>query len=272
MTHAGSERQGGRVRAHGALAIDGRGARAGALRELLTAATLALLAAAALGLTGCGGGAANAGDEAPARSGEASGEVAVAGATAGAPDSNALAGTAGSGVAGAGDGSGSINTPGQGTLQSGDPSDAAVRSLIDQINSAEVEVSQLALQKGQSAEVRRYAQAMVTAHRQAALDKAVEAAGTNSANDLIEPMRDLHQKTMQQLQGLPAGRAFDEAYMTAQVQKHQGALQSLERAETAAGDATLTDRVRRMQTDVERHLAEARRVQAVITRNAAPAR
>lgn len=268
MKHAGSGRQGARAGAPRAAVIDRRHARAGALREALTAATLALLGAAALGLAGCGGGAADAGDEAPARTGQASGEVAVAGATAGAPDSNALAGTAGSGVGGAGDATGSINTPGEGTLQSGNPSDAAVRSLIDHVNATEVEVSQLALQKGQSAEVRRYAQAMITAHRQPALDRAVDAAGINSASDLIVPMRELHEKTLKQLQGLPTGRAFDEAFMTGQVQHHQGALQALERAETAARDATLTDRLRRMQSEVERHLAEARRVQASITRNA----
>lgn len=217
-----------------------------------------------MGLAGCGGRDGDLRDEQPARSGASGGEVLVPGATATRPDSVPLAGTAGSGTAAVGNPGGSIGTPGQGTTQGGDPSDAAVRSLIDAINASETEMSQLALQKAQSAEVRRYAQAMVAAHRQASLDRPVEAAGSNSANDLLVPMTDAHQKTMAQLQQLDAGPAFDRAYITAQVQGHEGALQALERGETAAGDATLIDRVRRMQGDVERHLAEARRVQALL--------
>ena len=214
-----------------------------------------------IGLAGCGG-RDDVRDEQPARSGASGGEVMVPGATATRPDSAPLAGTAGSGTAAIGDPSGSIGTPGQGTTQSGDPSDAAVRSLVDAIHASETEMSQLAVQKAQHAEVRRFAQAMIAAHRQASLDRPVEAAGSNSANDLLVPMTDAHRKAMQQLQTLEAGPAFDRAYMNAQVQAHEGALQALERGETAAGDATLIDRVRRLQSDVERHLAEARRVQA----------
>ncbi|MGZ8377660.1 MAG: DUF4142 domain-containing protein [Gemmatirosa sp.] len=248
-----------RAGARRARAIDATRARAGLARETLAMAAAAMTALAALGLTGCGTGE----KEAPARSGASGGEVLVPGATASGPDST-LQGTAGSGTPVVGDGSGSIGTPGQGTLQSGDPSDAGVRSLLDAINTSETEMSTLAVQKAQHAEVKRYAQAMVAAHRQAPLDKGIAAAGSNSANDLLQPLADAHAKHMQLLQSTDNGPAFDRAYMTAQVQAHEGALQSLERAETAAGDATLVDRVRRMQTTVEGHLAEARRVQALL--------
>ena len=238
-----------------------------ATRELMAVAAAALTALAALGLTGCGGGD-DLRDEQPARSGASGGEVAVPGATAGVPDTAPLPGTAGSGTNAVGNASGSIGTPGAGGVQSGDPSDAGVRSLLDAINASETEASTLAAQKAQHAEVRRYAQAMVAAHRQPALDRGIAAAGTNSANDLLVPLTDAHAKTMKQLQTLATGPAFDRAYMTAQVQHHEGALQALERAETAAADPTLVDRVRRAQNDVERHLAEARRVQALAQSNA----
>lgn len=232
--------------------VDPAALRDEATRRALAIAAAALTALAALGLTGCG----TSDQEAPARSGASGGEVMVPGATASRPDSASPTGAA------AVDPSGSIGTPGQGTMQGGDPSDAGVRSLLDAINTSETEMSELALQKAQDPEVRRYAQSMIAAHRQAPLDRAIEAAGTNSANDLLVPLTDMHGKTMEKLRGLDAGPAFDRAYVTAQVQAHEGALQTLERAETAAGDATLIDRVRRMQSDVERHLAEARRVQA----------
>lgn len=232
----------------------------GLTRELVAAA--ALTALAALGMTGCGGGD-DLRDEQPARTGQSAGEVAVSGATASVPDTAPVPGTAGSGTAAVGNATGSIGTPGSGAVQSGDPSDAAVRSLIDAVNANEIEVSQLAVQKARHPEVKRYAQAMIAAHRQAPLDPAVAAAGTNSANDLLLPMTEMHRATIEQLQGLATGPAFDRAFMTAQVRHHEGTLQALERAETAADDATLIDRVRRMQSDVERHLAEARRVQAL---------
>lgn len=255
----------------GTVPLDLARARAAAVRQLATWGMLTATALAALGLAGCGDG--QAGREAPARpassgsTGSSGGEVAVPGMTASVPDSAPLPGRAGSGTAAVGNANGSISTPGEGTLQSGDPTDASVRTLIDAINASEIEASQLALQKGQRAEVRRYAQSMVATHRQGSMDRAIEAAGTNSANDLLLPLRDQHVKTMQLLQKLPNGPAFDRAYITAQVQAHEGALQSLERAETAVKNATLTDQVRRMQGEVEKHLAEARRVQALVQAN-----
>jgi putative membrane protein len=265
----------GRAAGLRARAIDARAAREALVRQALTLATLGLTALAAFGATGCGGGQGNdLRDEAPAQTsasggavGASGGEVAVPGATASRPDTAGLQGTAGSGTPVVGDGSGSIGTPGQGTLQSGDPSDAGVRSLIDAINTSEVEASQVAVQKAQNADVKRYAQAMLSAHQQATTTPANAAAGGSSASDLLTPLQDSHRKVMQQLQSTANGPAFDRAYINAQVQAHEGALQTLERAETAAGDPTLVDRVRRMQSEVERHLAEARRVQAVVQRN-----
>jgi putative membrane protein len=190
----------------------------------------------------------------------------VPGATASRPDSAALPGTAGSGLAAAGDPSGSIGTPGTGRLQSGDPSDAGVRSLLGAIDASEIEASQLALQKAQNADVKRYAQSMIAAHQQQA-PGAQAGAAAGSGSDLLTPLQDSHRKVMTKLQATATGPAFDRAYITAQVQAHEGALQTLERAETAAGDPTLVDRVRRTQTEVERHLAEARRVQALVSKN-----
>lgn len=273
--HDREVRSAGRAVGPRAGAIDARAAREALVRQALTLATLGLTALAALGATGCGGGQGNdLRDEAPAQTsasgsavGASGGEVAVPGATASRPDTAGLPGTAGSGTGAVGNPSGSIGTPGSGVGQSGDPSDAGVRSLLDAINTSEVEASQVALQKAQHADVKRYAQAMLTAHQQPTTGPANGAAGGNSASDLLTPLQDSHRKVMQQLQSTASGPAFDRAYINAQIQAHEGALQTLERAETAAGDPTLVDRVRRTQTEVERHLAEARRVQAVVQRN-----
>jgi putative membrane protein len=260
------------------LALDPRAAREALVRQALAMATVALTALAALGATGCGGSDGNAlRDEQPARTSDAGGaagasggEVAVAGATASGRDTAGLPGTAGSGTGAVGNPSGSIGTPGSGVGQSGDPSDDGVRSLLDAINASEIEASQVAVQKAQHAEVKRYAQAMIAAHQQQTpAGAAAGPAGGNSASDLLVPLQDTHRKVMQQLRSTATGPAFDRAYINAQIQAHEGALQTLERAETATRDATLTDRVRRSQSEVERHLAEARRVQALVQRNQA---
>ena len=273
--HDRDVRQGGRALRSRTLAIDPRAAREALVRQALTIATLGLTALAALGATGCGGANGNdLRDEAPAQGsasggavGASGGEVAVPGATASRPDTAGLPGTSGSGTGAVGNPSGSIGTPGSGVGQSGDPSDAGVRSLLDAINASETEASQVAVQKAQNAEVKRYAQAMIAAHQQVTTDRAAETAGGNSASDLLVPLQETHRKVMQQLQSTATGPAFDRAYINAQVQAHEGALQTLERAETAASDPTLVDRVRRTQSEVERHLAEARRVQARVQQN-----
>ena len=276
--HDREVRAAGRAVGPRARAIDARAAREALVRQALTLAALGLTALAALGATGCGGAQGNdLRDEAPAQTsasggavGASGGEVAVPGATASRPDTAGLPGTAGSGTGAVGNPSGSIGTPGSGVGQSGDPSDAGVRSLLDAINASEIEASQVAVQKAQNADVKRYAQAMISAHQQqapAGNAAAAGAAGGNSASDLLVPLQDSHRKVMQQLQATATGPAFDRAYINAQIQAHESALQTLERAETAAGDPTLVDRVRRTQTEVERHLAEARRVQAVVQRN-----
>jgi putative membrane protein len=239
-----------------------------AMRAAILTVTMALAAAA----SACGNNASDLSEEAPARGGQASAGGEVEGPPPGgfanggnAFDSVPAAGVAGSGTAVAGGAAGNTAvSPGEGTLQSGSPSDAAVTSVIDAINGSEVELSQLAAEKAQNPEVRRYATDMIAAHRMASLDRGVEARGRNSASDLPQPIRDMHLKTMQALQATPAGPDFDHAFITAQVQAHQGALQTLERLETAARNPALTDRLRQMQSEVRRHLDRARAIQSRI--------
>ena len=262
-----------------ALAIDAHGARIARLRESFTIATLTLAALATLALSACSGTGDGYNNQAPARNageevvrgekiqGSDLGEVETQmnGVGINPVDSTNLQGTAGSGTNSARYPSGSIGTPGSGVMEAdGDPSDAAVRALVDVIHTGEVQTSEVAQQKAQHPAVKRYAQAMLAAHRGPAAARPAGAggvAGTGNASNLATFLIDAQRKSLQQLQSLPAGPQFDEAYVRGQIDAHQGALQALERAETAADDATLTDQVRRLQTEVERHLAEARRVQ-----------
>lgn len=214
-------------------------------------------------------------DEAPGRKAgapeqSASGEVAEQSNLPGmnassAMDTVAKQGVAGSGTAATPNYSGSIGTPGSGVLHTGDPGDPAVRAGIALINRSEVEASQLALQKGQHADVKRYAQMMLDAHQGAAGPSPQTAAPEGSeASDLTVMLADQHRKSMQLLQRTPAGPAFDRAYVNGQVASHEGSLQMLTRFETAARDDALVQRLRQMKQEVERHRGEAQRVQAAL--------
>ncbi|NDV85232.1 DUF4142 domain-containing protein [Aurantimonas aggregata] len=90
-------------------------------------------------------------------------------------------------------------------------------------NRFEIESSELALERTQSADVRHFAQRMVQDHTAAgeALMQAVEASGA----DLAVPagLDQRHQQMVDQLQDLPEGQ-FDAAYLQMQRQAHDEAV------------------------------------------------
>jgi predicted outer membrane protein len=66
---------------------------------------------------------------------------------------------------------------------------------------------------------------------------------------------------MNSLRGLAAGAAFDRAYMTSQIQAHQGAHQTLERMRASTRDGALSQRIQQKMAAVQQHLARARTIQ-----------
>lgn len=213
--------------------------------------------------------------EAPAQGGAAEGTAdrnagapvpAAGGITAGQPnndyDTTALPGVAGSGTAAVGRPSGAVGQPGAGTLHSGDPDDASVRQVIAAIHQSEVDAAQLAVGKAQNAAVKGYAQNMLRVHQAPARGAPAPAAGAASrASDLLVPLQENSAKTLAALRAA-SGPAFDRAYVTSQVASHGGALQTLTRLETAARDDALTAQIRTLKGEVQRHLDDARRLQA----------
>ncbi len=177
-------------------------------------------------------------------------------------DTTALPGVAGSGTAGVGRPSGSVGQPGAGPLHTGDPPDAAVTQVIAAIHKGEVDAAQLAVTKAQNGAVKTYAQNMLRVHEgpsRAAPPPA--AAPASRASDLLVPLQELNTKTLAALR-TASGPAFDRAYMTSQVQSHSGALQTLDRLQTATKDDALTEQIRSLKGEVQRHLEDARKVQA----------
>lgn len=179
-------------------------------------------------------------------------------------DTTALPGAAGSGTAAVGRTSGAPGQPGAGPLHSGDPSDADVRLVLGAIHKTETDAAQLATGKAQNARVRQYAQEMLRVHQGPARSAPTPGGGAVSgASDLLVPMQENAAKTLAALRAA-SGPAFDRAYITSQVDSHQGALQALTRLETATRDDALLRQVRTLQGEVRRHLDQARAVQATL--------
>lgn len=220
----------------------------------------------------------NAGDhrsEAPAQGGTPEGAVdrnagaavpASGGMATGQPnndrDTTALPGAAGSGTAAVGRPSGAVGEPGAGTLHTGDPADSDVRRVIAAIHRSEVDAAQVAVGKAQNAAVKSYAQNMLRVHEGPARSAPSPAGGAASqASDLLVPLQENSAKTLAALRAA-SGPAFDRAYVTSQVASHAGALQTLSRLETAAQNDALTDQIRTLKGEVQRHLDDARRLQS----------
>jgi putative membrane protein len=177
-------------------------------------------------------------------------------------DTTALPGTAGSGTAAVGRPSGATGQPGAGVLHTGDPSDADVRLVLGAIHKTEVDASQLAVGKAQNPRVRQYAQAMLQMHQGPARSAPTPGGGAMSgASDLLVPLQEHAGKTLVALQAA-SGPAFDRAYITSQVESHQNSVQLLSRLETATKDNALLAQVRQLQGEVQRHLEQARAIQA----------
>lgn len=117
--------------------------------------------------------------------------------------------------------------PGSGTATLSTPQIVEALSASD---SAEIRPSQLAMQKSQNAEVKAYAQRMITDHGM--LEDSLHALErqqniTPAPSPLSQQIDSQTQSMLQQLQGL-SGAAFDQAYMQAMVQSHQAALNAVD--------------------------------------------
>ncbi|WP_240782087.1 DUF4142 domain-containing protein [Qipengyuania sediminis] len=122
----------------------------------------------------------------------------------------------------------------------------------------EIESSRLAATRAQSADVRAFAQMLITHHTQttAATMAAARASGMSPPAPVLMPMQ---REMMEQLQSAPAG-SFDEVYMRQQVSAHEMAL-ALHRNYAARGDtAALRATAATAVPIVQEHLDRARQL------------
>ena len=124
----------------------------------------------------------------------------------------------------------------------------------------EIESSQLALERTQDAEIREFAQMLVTDHQNstAALREAAQTADPAvTVNPALTPAQQADIDTL-----TAAGEAeFDQAYLDAQVRAHQLALAMLQGYAEQGDVESLTQHASETAGPVEQHLERARELQ-----------
>jgi putative membrane protein len=114
--------------------------------------------------------------------------------------------------------------------------DQAFLTQTFQNSSAEAQMSQLATQKSQSADVKQYGQRMVQIHSQ--LDKQLQPVAQMMGVKATQKPSKKQRKEIAQLQTL-SGSAFDQAYIKAMVNDQKHDVKSFKEEETAAQSPTI---------------------------------
>jgi putative membrane protein len=146
--------------------------------------------------------------------------------------------------------------------QAGGLSDAAILSIFDQANMADITTARLGYKKGQAPEVRALALMVMTDH------VAVQQMGRDLAAKLgivaVPPDDDMAPAALAEsygtLQGL-SGTAFDAAYLRYEIAFHASVIDAIETVLLPAIQASeLKDLITQVLPGFQHHLTETRRV------------
>jgi putative membrane protein len=122
---------------------------------------------------------------------------------------------------------------------------------------AEVQMGNLALQKGSSADVKAFAQRMVTDHSKANAELAQLA--TTKGLALPTELADAHKSGYEHLNGL-SGAEFDKAYMQHMVSDHETDVALFDKASTSSTDADLKAWAGKTLPTLKEHLEQAKTI------------
>lgn len=140
--------------------------------------------------------------------------------------------------------------------------DGQIAAVVTTANTGEVAQGRVALTKAEDAQVRAFAQQMVTEHTaaQQSLTQVLTTAGiTPQPNEVSRSLKSESDQVVQQLNTTAAGPEFDSAYIQSQVAVHQKVLDLLDNELIpAAQDGTLRDELQTTSDAVAEHLAKAK--------------
>ena len=124
---------------------------------------------------------------------------------------------------------------------------------------AEVELSAAAAERAESADVRRFAQMMLTDHGKA--NGEVRALASEKNVTLPTGLKAEHQAKAQELKGL-SGVAFDRAYVDTMVNDHIKAVDLFSRQAASAADPDLQAFASKTLPTLQKHLDSIKAIQA----------
>jgi putative membrane protein len=149
----------------------------------------------------------------------------------------------------------------------GELSDANIAAVASASNQDEIQSSRVALEKGENAQVKQFAQRMVDDHSrmEQEMQTLLQSKGiTPQDNPLSTQMKQTAQTAIQALQGM-SGRQLDSAYVAHQVRSHQATLQALETMLIPnARDPQMKAMLETARPAVAQHLADAQKLQGAI--------
>jgi len=149
----------------------------------------------------------------------------------------------------------------------GEMSDANIAAVASASNQDEIQTSQVALQKGENAGVKAYAQRMVDAHTRMEQEmmRLLQSKGiTPQDNAQSTQMKQAAQSAVQAMQAM-SGRQLDSMYVAHQIQSHQTTMTALETMLIPnARDPQMKAMLEAARPAVSEHLVEARKLQGTL--------
>lgn len=177
----------------------------------------------------------------------------------------------GSGVQGSMQGNANIGGTEQGSQTQGQmgqgqfTTDGQIAAFADAVNKGEVDQAKLAVRKAKDAQVKAFAQEMITQHGQLLnSDKRMLSAQniTPEPNAAVNQLESQAQSSLSSLSS-KTGSDFDKAYIDLQVQEHQQVLNTLDNEILpAARNATFKQDLQTMRNHVQMHLQRAQAIQS----------
>jgi putative membrane protein len=142
-------------------------------------------------------------------------------------------------------------------------SDANVLSMLDTIDSGEIDAAHLARQKASSEEVRAFASRILNEHTAMSQETRQLGQQINVQPEmpaLASTTETSHEKMMQELRNI-SGSDFDQAYMKYQIKMHELAIGFVQDTAGSVESSRLQQHLRQARPDLESHLSVARSVE-----------
>jgi putative membrane protein len=147
------------------------------------------------------------------------------------------------------------------------PTDAQIAAIVVTANQVDVDAGELAAARAGNAEVRKFAQRMVTDHKavnKSAVDLATKLSLTPQENDTSRALKTGGDKNLAALKKL-SGAAFDRAYVDHEVAYHGQVLEALDKTLIPnAANAELKALLVKVRPAFVAHLEHAKQIQATL--------